>query len=210
MFVAGIVPNLLFSPVAGALVDRWEHKQVLVVSDILRAALVLLVPVAISINVWLAYPIVFLITTVSIFFRPARIAILPARSSATSDLLPANSAMWVGETIADVVNYPLAGLFVLFLGSSVAARLLVRRRDVPRVGRAARDDGRPADRPPGPRRRRCVGRAVEGTPSPSPRGLPTVADIGATSRRAGRSCAPRRSSSRTRSRARPRSSRSAS
>jgi hypothetical protein len=36
------------------------------------------------------------------------------------DLLSANSAMWVGETIADVINYPLAGLFVLFLGSSVA------------------------------------------------------------------------------------------
>ncbi|HEY3334505.1 MAG TPA: MFS transporter [Candidatus Limnocylindrales bacterium] len=118
-FVASNLPNLLFSPVAGALVDRWEHKQVLVVSDILRASLVLLVPVAISISVWLAYPIVFLITTVSLFFRPARVSILP-RIVAERDLLSANSAMWVGETIADVVNYPLAGLFVLFLGSSVA------------------------------------------------------------------------------------------
>ncbi|HEX5828600.1 MAG TPA: MFS transporter [Candidatus Limnocylindrales bacterium] len=118
-FVASNLPNLLFSPVAGALVDRWDQKQVLVVSDILRAALVLLVPVAIYINVWLAYPLVFLITTVSLFFRPARISILP-RIVAERDLLSANSAMWVGDTIADVVNYPLAGIFVLFLGSSVA------------------------------------------------------------------------------------------
>jgi MFS family permease len=119
VFVAASLPNLLFSPVAGALVDRWDQKQVLVVSDILRAALVLLVPVAIAVNIWIAYVIVFVITTVSIFFRPARIAILP-RIVDEDDLLPANSAMWVGETIADVVNYPIAGLFVLFLGTSAA------------------------------------------------------------------------------------------
>lgn len=117
-FFAGTIPNLILAPIAGAYVDRWEHKQVLVVSDILRAACVLLVPVAVLINVWLAYPLVFLITTVSIFFRPARQAILP-RVVPEEDLLPANSAMWVGETLADVVNYPLAGLFVVFLSASL-------------------------------------------------------------------------------------------
>ena len=117
-FIVSTIPNLIFSPVAGALVDRWEHKQVLVVSDLLRAALVLLIPVAVLINVWLAYPLVFAITTVSIFFRPARIAILP-RIVDEEDLLSANSAMWVGETIADVINYPIAGLFVVFLASSL-------------------------------------------------------------------------------------------
>jgi MFS family permease len=118
-FIASTLPNLIFSPVAGALVDRWDQKQVLVVSDILRASLVLLVLPAILIDVWLAYPVVFLITTVSIFFRPARVAVLP-RLVKEQDLLPANSAMWVGETIADVIGYPLAGLFVLFLGEAVA------------------------------------------------------------------------------------------
>ena len=117
-FLAGLVPNLILSPVAGAYVDRWEHKEVLVVSDVLRAACVLLLPVAILINVWLAYPIVFVITTISIFFRPARQALLP-RVVPEEDLLPANSAMWVGETLADVLTYPLAGLFVLFLAASL-------------------------------------------------------------------------------------------
>ncbi len=117
-FLVGTIPNLLFSPLAGTFVDRWEQKQVLVVSDILRAAFVLLIPVAVLINVWLAYPLVFLVTTVSIFFRPARSAVLP-RIVTEDDLLAANSAMWVGETLADVVNYPLAGLFVVFLASSL-------------------------------------------------------------------------------------------
>jgi MFS family permease len=117
-FFVGTIPNLLFSPVAGAFVDRWDQKQVLVVSDILRAALVLLIPVAVLVNVWLAYPLVFLITTVSIFFRPARVTILP-RLVPERDLLSANSAMWVGETLADVVNYPIAGLFVVYLAQSL-------------------------------------------------------------------------------------------
>ena len=117
-FFMATVPNLVFSPIAGAFVDRWDQKQVLVVSDILRAALVLLVPVAVLTNIWLAYPLVFLITTVSIFFRPARVAILP-RLVPRKDLLSANAAMWVGETLADVVNYPIAGLFVVFLAGSL-------------------------------------------------------------------------------------------
>src|SRR5262249_11155667 len=117
-FLVSTIPNLLFSPIAGAYVDRWDQKEVLLVSDILRAALVLLIPVVVLINVWLAYPLVFLITTVSIFFRPARVAILP-RIVQERDLLSANSAMWVGETIADVVNYPIAGLFVVFPASSL-------------------------------------------------------------------------------------------
>jgi len=118
-FFAGTVPNLILSPIAGTYVDRWDQKQVLVVSDILRAAAVMLVPVAIMTNVWLAYPVIFVITTISIFFRPARQAVLP-RIVPEEDLLPANSAMWVGETLADVVNYPIAGVFVVFLRSSLA------------------------------------------------------------------------------------------
>ena len=117
-FFVGTIPNFLFSPLAGTFVDRWDQKQVLVVSDILRASFVLLIPVAILINVWLAYPLSFAITTVSIFFRPARAAILP-RLVRERELLPANSAMWIGETLADVINYPLAGLFVVFLASAL-------------------------------------------------------------------------------------------
>jgi MFS family permease len=118
-FFSGTIPNLVFSPLAGAFVDRWDQKRVMVVSDILRAALVMVVPGAVLVNVWLAYPLVFVITTVSIFFRPARAAALP-RIVPEEDLLAANSAMWVGETLADVVNYPLAGLFVVFLASSIS------------------------------------------------------------------------------------------
>jgi DHA3 family macrolide efflux protein-like MFS transporter len=147
-FVAATLPNLLFGPLAGVLVDRWDQKRVLIVSDLLRAGIVLLIPVSVSVSVVLAYPLVFLLTTVSIFFRPARTAVIP-RVVREDELVTANSATWMSETLADVVGYPLAGLFVAFLGSAlslafwldsvsyVASALLVVAVVIPPVVRSA-------------------------------------------------------------------------
>lgn len=118
VFVAATLPNLFFGPIAGTFVDRWDHKEVLIVSDLLRAATVLLIPMAIVTNIVLVYPLVFVLTTVSVFFRPARIAILP-RIVREDELLTANSALWVGETLGDVIGWPLAGLFVGFLAENL-------------------------------------------------------------------------------------------
>jgi MFS family permease len=119
VFLVAALPNVLFGPIAGALVDRWDHREVMIVSDLLRAGMILPIPIAVVTNLVLAYPLVFLVTTVSIFFRPAKVAILP-RIVAEDDLLPANSALWVGETFADIVGYVIAGLFVALLGSQLA------------------------------------------------------------------------------------------
>jgi DHA3 family macrolide efflux protein-like MFS transporter len=117
VFIAATLPNLLFSPIAGTFVDRWDHREVMIVSDLLRAAIVLLIPIAAITNLILVYPLTFLLTTISIFFRPARIAALP-RIVPEDQLVTANSATWLAETLADIVGYPLAGLFVGFLGAS--------------------------------------------------------------------------------------------
>jgi MFS family permease len=118
VFVAATLPNLLLSPIAGAYVDRWDAKEVMVVSDLLRAAIILLIPLAAVTNLVFVYPLVFSVTSISIFFRPARVVALP-RIVREDELLTANSAMWIGETIADVIGYPLAAVFVTFLGSAL-------------------------------------------------------------------------------------------
>jgi hypothetical protein len=91
----------------------------MIASDLIRAAMVLMLPFVAEANVWLVYPMVFLVTTVSLFFRPAKAAILP-RIVRRDDLIPANGAMWTGETMADIAGYPLAGVFVAFLGGNLA------------------------------------------------------------------------------------------
>lgn len=119
VFLAATLPNLLLGPIAGTFVDRWDQKRVMIVSDLLRAGMVLTLPFVVDYNVWAVYPVVFVITTVSLFFRPAKAAIVP-RIVSREDLTPANGAIWTGETMADIAGYPLAGVFVAFLGDNLA------------------------------------------------------------------------------------------
>jgi MFS family permease len=152
VFLVATLPNLLFGPIAGTLVDRWDHREVMIVSDLLRAGVVILIPVAVVTNVALAYPLVFLVTTISIFFRPARGAILP-RLVSGDDLVAGNSAMWVAETFADVGGYVLAGLFVALLGDQlplafwadgityIASAILIASISVAPLKRVAREAG---------------------------------------------------------------------
>ncbi len=116
VFLAATLPNLLLGPIAGTFVDRWEHKRVMIASDLIRAGLVLAIPFVAATNIVLVFPLVFLITCVSLFFRPAKVAFIP-RIVAKDDLLAANSATWTADTIADLAGFPLAGLFVAFLGA---------------------------------------------------------------------------------------------
>jgi MFS transporter, DHA3 family, macrolide efflux protein len=118
VLVISMVPNLLLGPIAGTLVDRWDQKRLMVASDLLRALLVVLLPVAVMGPTWTVYPIIFAITTVSLFFRPAKAAVLP-RIVSEEDLLAANSALWTGETLAEVGGYPIAGALVAMLGTNV-------------------------------------------------------------------------------------------
>lgn len=149
VFVAATIPNLLLAPLAGAYVDRWNQRDVMIVSDLLRAAAVLVIPMVAVTNIYLVYPLIFVITSISIFFRPARVAILP-RLVRDDELLTANSALWAGETAADVIGYPLAGIFVAFLGPAIAlafwidaatyaaSAILIASIAVPAVQRARR------------------------------------------------------------------------
>lgn len=118
VFLLAALPNLFLGPIAGTFVDRWDQKRVMIASDLLRALLVLLVPLVAEIDILLVYPMVVIITAVSLFFRPARAAVVP-RVVPPEDLLAANSALWTAESVADVVGYPIAGLFVAMAGSQV-------------------------------------------------------------------------------------------
>ena len=118
VFVAAMLPNLL-APVAGTLVDRWDQKRVMIAADVIRAGLVIVMPLALTDNIAWAYPIVFLITAASLFFRPARAAVLP-RLVREEDLLSANGAMWTGETLMEVAGYPLAAALIVAVGFAAA------------------------------------------------------------------------------------------
>ena len=119
VFLAATLPNILLGPIAGTFVDRWEHKRVLIASDLIRAALVVVIPFAAAAHIVFVYPLVFAITAVSLFFRPAKVALLP-RIVREDDVMAASSATWTADTLADIIGFPIAGLFVALLGTDMS------------------------------------------------------------------------------------------
>src|SRR5256714_15695544 len=73
------LPYLLFSLPAGALVDRWDRKRVMILCDLLRAAAVLTIPLALWLNaltLWQIYAVAFVEGSLFVFFNLAEVAAL--------------------------------------------------------------------------------------------------------------------------------------
>ncbi len=123
-FAATAVPSVILGPLAGVLVDRWDRRLTMIFCDVTRAVLVLTVPFAFEIHIGLVYLAAFLIATVTLLFRPAKTAIVPAIVG-DRDLVTANSAMSVPETAADLLGFPVAGLIVTALSSVIGAAFIL-------------------------------------------------------------------------------------
>ena len=113
-FAATAIPNVVLGPLAGALVDRWDRRWTMLICDLIRAGLLVAVPFVVDINIGLVYVMAFLIATVTLLFRPAKTAVIPAVVE-ERDLVTANSMSSVADTAADLVGLPLAGILVAVL-----------------------------------------------------------------------------------------------
>lgn len=77
--LARFIPPMLVGPWAGVLVDRLDRKRLLILSDVLRALVVLLLLLADRPQLlWLVYVLTALQFTLSSVFEPGRNAILPS------------------------------------------------------------------------------------------------------------------------------------
>jgi MFS family permease len=91
LFIARALPPFLLSPVAGVIADRFDRRQVLILSDVLRAGIVLgFLLVDRPERLWLLYVLTVLQLSVSAFFEPARAALVPALVE-SDELLLANT-----------------------------------------------------------------------------------------------------------------------
>ncbi len=114
------LPQLLLGLFAGTLVDRWDRRRVMVVSDLARAALtpaflLLREPADLP---W-AFAVAFLHSSLSVFFYPARTALLPALVP-QDQLMTANGWLQLGDTVARLSGPVLAGIVVGRWGSGAA------------------------------------------------------------------------------------------
>ena len=103
------VPTVVLGLFAGVVVDRFDRRKIMLVSDALRAAMVLcLILVPNSGQLWLVYVLGVLQSVVGTFFGPARTAMVK-QVVPQEQLLQANSLVQTGTVIASVLGGTLAG-----------------------------------------------------------------------------------------------------
>ena len=118
--VVATLPQLLLGLVGGVFVDRLDRKRVMIVTDIIRGLAVLtLVLIDRSDQLYILYIVSFVMATAGVFFNPARNAIIPSIVSGEV-LLTANALMQANQIIAVILGASIAGLVVGWLGPASA------------------------------------------------------------------------------------------
>ncbi len=129
LFIFVIIPVFIVGPVAGVYCDRWSKKWTMIISDIVRGLLIFsivmywaLVPTLKP--VFPVYIIVFIIFSVTRFFIPAKMSIVP--QLVTGDkLLKANSLMHTTGMIASALGFGLGGIIVSMPTIGVKGALVI-------------------------------------------------------------------------------------
>lgn len=113
MILSFIVPSIFFGMLAGVYVDRWDKKNVLFFSNVLRVAVLVLL-VFFHSNILIVYLLAFIGSLITQFFIPAETPMIPL--IVRKDLLlSANALFSLGIYGSIFVAYALSGPFILFL-----------------------------------------------------------------------------------------------
>ncbi|MFN8582281.1 MAG: hypothetical protein U0163_15070 [Gemmatimonadaceae bacterium] len=73
------LPVILFGPIAGAMVDRWDKRLTMIVCDGIRAIIVALIPAlfAATGHLWPVYMVAFVVFALGLFFNAAKMSLIP-------------------------------------------------------------------------------------------------------------------------------------
>jgi len=122
--IAILVPNIVFSLFAGAVVDRSNRRRLMIASDVTRCLTLILIPVMYKLGgltLSLLYAIVFIWSSASAFFLPARSAIIPQIFPDKDQLTSANSLMNGFFESTRLIGYGISGIFIILFTSVGAA-----------------------------------------------------------------------------------------
>lgn len=76
LYVAFTIPAILLTAVAGVFIDRWNKKYTLIITNILRAIIIALLPFFDN-SLFQIYALAFLLSSVTQFFVPAEASTIP-------------------------------------------------------------------------------------------------------------------------------------
>jgi MFS family permease len=122
VFALYTLPYVLFGAFAGVAVDRLDKRRLMVAVDLIRAALVVVVPLVATRSLPAVYVLSFAMATAGVFFEPAKLAILP-EIVMPERLLRANSLFSTSENLTEILGWAFAGLLLASVSTSLAFQL---------------------------------------------------------------------------------------
>lgn len=109
MLMASAAPSLVVGLLAGVFVDRLDRKRIMIIADVMRAALVFSIPFLVPLNIAWLYLIVALSSSVGQFFDPAHESVLPEVAS-ERELASANSLIAISSFGSTAIGFAASGL----------------------------------------------------------------------------------------------------
>ena len=120
ILIARLVPFTLFAPLAGAFVDRWSRRTVMIVTDLLRVAVALgFLLVRRPEDLWIAYLCTVLLALFGAFFEAAKNAAVP-NITGDKDLLAGNALMFSSRFLFMSLGAALGGWTAASVGYEAA------------------------------------------------------------------------------------------
>ena len=120
LMVARFVPCFVFGPLSGVVADRFSRRTIMILSDLLRALVVLgFLLVRRADQLWIIYVITVLQLIFSTFFEPARTAALPSIVS-DRELVPANAISSVTWSVMLTLGAAIGGVVTGLFGTKAA------------------------------------------------------------------------------------------
>ena len=120
MLVARLLPFTLFAPLAGAFVDRWSRRTVMIVSDVARILVALnMLLVRRPEDLWIAYASTVMLSLVGAFFEAAKNAAVP-NITGERDLLAGNALMFSSRFLLMAFGAALGGWTAASVGYQAA------------------------------------------------------------------------------------------
>ena len=111
-----LVPGVLFGAVAGVLVDRFDRRTILILTNVLRGA-TFLAMVAVSSNVLFVYLLNIVVSTITTFFAPAEAAMIPELVQ-RDQLLQANTLFMITLNGSIALGFALLGPILVSLAGA--------------------------------------------------------------------------------------------
>lgn len=118
MYAVSVLPIVLFGPIIGVYIDRWDRRRLMMFADVTRAILVAFIPLMQMLGLlelWQLYVVLFILAGLSLLFDVSVVAVIPDIIG-NNNFTKANASYQLINQVGDLIGPLFAGVMITTLG----------------------------------------------------------------------------------------------